>query len=194
MIEEMIKYLPEYQVKAINQLLNENMADSIIESLGEIGSVLDPLFHNTICPTIINGGKQINVIADEVTILLDGRMLPSYNPEKFLEEIKAFSGDGELSIIEYNKGPSTIDMGLFNTLSKIIRELDPEGIPIPYLATGVTDGRIFYDLGIHTYGFTPMLQEKNFNILNLMHSDNERIPIKALEFGTEAIYRLLQRF
>ena len=41
------------------------------------------------------------------------------------------------------RAPAEPDLGLFDTLAGVIRELDPGGIPMPLLQIGVTDGRFF---------------------------------------------------
>ena len=72
--------------------------------------------------------------------------------------------------------------------------LQPEGHPIPFVMMGVTDARFFSKLGIQTYGFTPMQLPPDFKFAELAHAANERIPIEALVFGTQAIYEVLLRF
>ena len=39
-----------------------------------------------------------------------------------------------------------------------------------------------------------MTLPEDFNFSNLIHAANERIPVKAVEFGTNAITQALQRF
>jgi acetylornithine deacetylase/succinyl-diaminopimelate desuccinylase-like protein len=79
-------------------------------------------------------------------------------------------------------------------LARVLRELDPEGVPVPLLQPGVTDARFFASLGIQTYGFVPLRLPPDFNFLEVVHAADERVPVSALEFGTEAIFRALQRF
>ena len=55
-------------------------------------------------------------------------------------------------------------------------------------------GMFFAPLGIQTYGFIPMRLPSDFKFLQLIHAADERVPVSALEFGTEAIFRALQRF
>jgi acetylornithine deacetylase/succinyl-diaminopimelate desuccinylase-like protein len=57
-----------------------------------------------------------------------------------------------------------------------------------------TDGRHFAGLGIQTYGWMPMNLPADFDFLKTIHAANERVPVSALEFGAEALYRLLLRF
>jgi acetylornithine deacetylase/succinyl-diaminopimelate desuccinylase-like protein len=85
-------------------------------------------------------------------------------------------------------------MSLFDTLSGILSEADPDGIPVPLLLPAFTDARFFSRLGIQTYGFLPMKLPAGFNFNQTIHAADERIPAEALHFGTEAIYKALQRF
>jgi len=56
---------------------------------------------------------------------------------------------------------------------------------------GVSDARFFARLGIQTYGFLPMRLPADMNFMSLIHAADERIPVDALEFGTQAISRVL---
>ena len=85
-------------------------------------------------------------------------------------------------------------MGLFDTLAGILREADPDGIPVPLLFPAITDARFFSRLGIQTYGFLPMKLPAGFNFNETVHAADERIPAEALSFGAGAIYKALQRF
>jgi len=85
-------------------------------------------------------------------------------------------------------------MGLYDTLAEILREGDPGSTPTPMLFPAVTDARLFARLGIQTYGFTPLKLPPDINFEQLFHAADERVPVKALIFGADAIYQLLQRF
>ena len=85
-------------------------------------------------------------------------------------------------------------MGLFSTLTDILREAEPGSVPIPLLLSGVTDSRFFSRLGIQTYGFLPMPLPAGFDFSRLIHAADERIPVAAIEFGTNAIYQVFSRF
>jgi len=62
------------------------------------------------------------------------------------------------------------------------------------MLTSPTDARLYNRLGIQTYGFQPVKLPPDIQIEQLAHSADERIPVDALEFSTNAIYKLLQRF
>jgi acetylornithine deacetylase/succinyl-diaminopimelate desuccinylase-like protein len=99
----------------------------------------------------------------------------------------------EIELVRHDLGPAEPDMGLFDMLAGVLQEADPEGIPVPLLLTGTTDACYFSRLGIQTYGFTPMNLPADLNFIQAVHAINERIPVEAMVFGTEAIYQALRR-
>lgn len=195
MIEAMSSAMGGVAGALFNQLTNPALAPSILKMLGERGKVFGPLLHNTVSPTILHASNKINVIPGEVSVELDGRLLPGFTPDDMLREIRAILGSGvDLEVVRHDPGPAEPNMALFETLSGILRDADPEGIPTPLLLSGVTDGRFFSQLGIQTYGFLPMTLPEDFNFTQIIHSANERIPAAAIEFGAKAIYEALKRF
>jgi acetylornithine deacetylase/succinyl-diaminopimelate desuccinylase-like protein len=178
----------------IGQLLNPWLTDRVLNLLGDRGRLFAPLLHNTVSPTVLHGSDKFNVIPSQVTVELDGRLLPGFMPDDLFDEVRAIAGeDAEFEVILHDPGWSEPDMGLFDTLADILREADPDGIPIPLLLTGITDGRLFSRLGIQTYGFLPMPLPEDLNFTQTIHAADERIPAEAVEFGANAIYRALER-
>ena len=195
MVETIASVLPSAQGLILRGLLNPALTNGLLALLGSTGAVLDPLLHNTVSPTILHGSDKINVIPCQACVELDGRLLPGHTPDELVAELRQLVGDEVgLEIARYEPGPPEPDMGLFATLTGILREADPGGIPMPLLLAGVTDGRHFARLGIQTYGFTPMKMPPGFEYWKLAHAADERIPVESLGFGVEALYRLLQQF
>src|SRR5919107_1309041 len=176
-------------------LLEPRLTDRMLDLLRSKGQVFDPMLHNTVNATIVRGGEKINVIPSEVTVELDGRLLPGYSPADMIAELHRLVGeDVEFEVISHDPGPSEPDMTLFDTLSGILSEADPDGIPVPLLMPAFTDARFISRLGIQTYGFLPMKLPAGFNFNETIHAADERIPAEALSFGADAIYKALQRF
>lgn len=176
-------------------LLNPAVTDRVLDIMGDKGRVFDAVLHNIVNATIVHGGNKINVIPSQVELNFDVRILPGIRLETLLDELQQLLGtDVKLDVLFFEKGPDKIDMSLFDTLSQIIKEEDKEGIPIPFIVSGVTDARFFSRLGIQTYGFTPMILPEDIDFSKLIHSSNERIPVAALKFGTESIYKLIKRY
>ncbi len=179
----------------LGQLTNPILTNKVLDLLGQRGRVFDPLLHNSVSATILHGSEKINVIPSEVSVELDGRLLPGYQPDDLIGELRQIVGnDVEWEVIRHDPGPAEPDMGLFDTLADILREADADGVHVPLLLSGVTDGRFFSQLGIQTYGFLPMPLPEDFNFTQTIHAANERIPVNAMDFGTNAIYKALQRF
>jgi len=109
-------------------LLNPRLTDRTLGLLGSKGRAFDPLLHNTVAATIVRGGEKINVIPSEVTVELDGRLLPGYTPTDLMAELRRLVGDDiEFEVIRHDPGPAEPDMGLFETLAGVLREADPDG-------------------------------------------------------------------
>ena len=179
----------------LRQLLNPRLTDCILKLLGTKGKGLESLFHNTVNATIVRGGEKINVIPSEIMLELDGRLLPGFKPQDMIAELRHVIGDEvELEVVRHDPGPAEPDMGLFDTLAGILAESDPGSVSFPMLMPGVTDGRFFSRLGIQTYGFTPMNLPPDLNLLQVAHAADERISIESLDFGANAIYKVLQRY
>src|SRR5690606_15406156 len=130
----------------------------------------------------------------EVTLACDGRLLPGFRPDDLIAELRTLLGDAfEVELDRHDPGPPATDMGWFDTLAGVLREADPEGIPVPMVLPAATDARHFAELGIQTYGFTPMQLPPDLAFLSTVHAADERIPVEAVRFGTEAIYATLWR-
>ena len=179
----------------LGALLRPKLTDRVLDRLDDRARLFDVLLHNTASATIVRGGHAHNVVPGEVSVDLDCRLLPGFGPEDVFTELRGLVGvDVHLELVRYDPGPPAPDMTLFDTLGGILRELEPAARPVPLLLPGVTDGRFFARLGIQTYGFLPMQLPQEMRFMDLVHAEDERIPADALEFGTSAIRRLLERF
>jgi acetylornithine deacetylase/succinyl-diaminopimelate desuccinylase-like protein len=194
-VDRIAAEVPRKEATVLRSLLKPRLTDVALRLLGERGTSLEPMLRNTVNATIVRGGEKINVVPSEIEVELDGRALPGVSPEQLIAELHALVGqDIELELVRHDPGPAEPDLGLFDTLAEVIRELDPEGIPVPLLQIGVTDGRFFSQAGVQTYGFLPMRLPEGFQFAKLIHAADERIPVDALEFGAEAVWRAIQRF
>jgi acetylornithine deacetylase/succinyl-diaminopimelate desuccinylase-like protein len=194
MLTEIAKTLGGMPGMLIGQLTNPLVADRIVKSLGTSGNMFSPLLHNTISPTILQASDKINVIPAEVSVELDGRLLPGFKPEDMTRELRALLGDDfDIEFSVFDPGPSEPNMGMFSTLADVLREQDPQGYPVPYVVGGVTDARFFSLIGIQTYGFTPLKLPDDFNFQTAIHAADERVPVDAVDFGTQAIFKAIQK-
>jgi acetylornithine deacetylase/succinyl-diaminopimelate desuccinylase-like protein len=185
----------------IKLLLRPRFTNWALGKMGERGALFDAMLHNTVAPTVVAGGSVPNVTPGEVTLQLDGRILPGYTEEDLVRELRSVLGDlghgtnaPEITSRYYDPGPGAPDLGLFQTLASVIQEADPGAIVLPTLIPGTTDARFFSRLGIQTYGFLPMNLPREINFTSMFHAENERIPLDALEFGADAIQKSIRRY
>ena len=84
---------------------------------------------------------------------------------------------------------SPIDHPFFEATRKVIGEMNPEAVVVPYMSAGATDSRFLRHKGIASYGFLPfpMAVEDKAK----MHGNDERIELKSLDWGVEFLYRLV---
>jgi len=195
MIRGIAEALPRPAGAVLTRLLDPRLTDRLLSALPDRGRLFDPLLHNTVSPTIVTGGVARNVIPGEVSVELDGRLLPGQTPEDLLRELRAVAGtDAELEVVRSEPGPPEPDFGLFGLLSGILREADPSGTPIPMLLPAITDARHFGRLGIQGYGFTPLQLPKGFRFSETIHAADERVPAAAVNWGADRMYRVLERY
>jgi acetylornithine deacetylase/succinyl-diaminopimelate desuccinylase-like protein len=194
-------------LEAIRDALDEPLKSSVAalldpahtdEALGELGPLsrgLDAALHNTVNATIVSGGLKINVIPSEVKVQLDGRLLPGFGPDDMLRELRAVVGpDPELEVVLVGPAQPEIDLSQLDLFASVLKEADPGCVPIPSLVTGGTDARHFARLGIRTYGFLPLNVPADFNSASTIHAADERVPVRALEFGADCVYEAVMRY
>jgi acetylornithine deacetylase/succinyl-diaminopimelate desuccinylase-like protein len=193
MFEAMSGAVPAPIGPALKQITNPIRTDAVLDQLGAQSLMFDAMLHHTVAATVVQGGHKVNVIPSEVTVELDGRMLPGFTADQFLAELRAVIGDDvELEVTRHDPGPPQPDLGMFDTLAGVLRAADPDGIPVPFLLPAVTDARHFAKLGIQTYGFLPMNLPEDFNFLATVHAADERVPARAVEFGANAMFEVLR--
>lgn len=195
MLTVMAHALPLHERLALRGLLQEHATNPLLRALGKQAAPLDAILHNTASPTVIRGGESSNVIPTELSVELDGRVLPGYDPGDLLRELEDLAGGlAEFELVdEEPPPPADADLTLYPMLADIISRRDPGSVPIPALLPGYTDARYFARLGIQTYGFLPMRLPREITV-DLIHAPDERVPADAIRFGTECLLEAIQRY
>jgi acetylornithine deacetylase/succinyl-diaminopimelate desuccinylase-like protein len=195
-VETIADALPRPQRTLLRGLLVPRLTDGVLALLPqEQRRTFAPILRNTATTTILRGGSKINVVPSEIELELDGRLLPGFTPDDLIRELHDLAGeDVELELVRHDPGPAQPDLSWLDGLGTILRELDPEAVPVPLLMPAVTDARFFAPLGIQTYGFLPLRLPPGFKLFSIIHAADERVPVDALRFGTEAVGRAVERY
>ena len=190
---------PEVAQMILAILASEDTADAAIDAL-PVDNLqkleLRAMAHNTIAPTLLQAGSQINVIPSEAEVSLDARILPGWTTEMFLEEIRTIFGeDIDVEFIDPDLALEADPASpLFDLIKDVVREHDPEATVIPTLIVGGTDAQRVAGLGIKVYGFAPEMFISGLNDLDRIHGHDERINIRSLQWGTHVLYDVVARF
>lgn len=156
--------------------------------------IYNAMLRNTISLTVLRGGTKANVIPSESSAILDCRLIPGTDKEKFLKEVRGRLGEEiEIEVLSESESlpASPLDTELYRAIETWASENDP-GCPIvPFLLPGATDSRFLREKGIITYDFCPFrLTEKE---LMRVHAHNERIDLENLKYGTKALTEILKK-
>lgn len=144
--------------------------------------------------TIVNAGIRGNVIPSDATATLNVRVLPGADITAVVAELQRVAAEPQVRL-ELKGTPqpappvSPVTTALFGAMESAAREMSPAAVVIPFMSTGGTDGAVLRGKGIPTYGILPMPLPMEDELR--MHGDNERVPLEALGWATEYMYRVL---
>jgi acetylornithine deacetylase/succinyl-diaminopimelate desuccinylase-like protein len=144
---------------------------------------------NSISLTTLNAGVKHNVIPAEAAATLDVRLVPGYDPERFIAELKAVIDDDKVAVervFESSTPPSRLDTELYAVMTRAAKDAIEDVVVVPGVSTGFTDSRVFRRLGVPAYGFVPWLLGPEEQ--GRAHGNDERISIENLRLGMQILH------
>jgi len=175
---------------------------------GPWGELYDGLVRNIFVPTIVGGGFRANVLPGTAEATVNMRMLPGQKPRPLIAELRRVVDDrrveiepivtGDATVEETldafdkraEQAPTTTDTDLYRTLVREGRRQWPGAEVTPALFEAGTDATPWRSRGIPVYGIYPY--PISHGDLKAMHGNDERVPIRGLEQGTDMLTRVLQ--
>ena len=184
------------------------LADGSLTDDAELGRLCDPayartlraLLRDTMSPDVIHTGVKYNVIPGDATIQVDVRVLPGMTEDDAVALVRERIGDDlidacEIEVLVWGAPVESPASGpLWDAMVQTIRDHDPDGIPLPLMATFGTDAKVTVPMGIPTYGFSPLKLQPEERFLDRFHGVDERISLSALRFGLPVLYDVTRRF
>jgi acetylornithine deacetylase/succinyl-diaminopimelate desuccinylase-like protein len=158
----------------------------------------DPLYNAVLRSgqslTLVAGGIRSNVIPSEGRSTFNVRVLPNDDVRGIVREMQRVGGEPRVTFrltgtVQPAPPPSPITSALFHSMEAAAKAMEPRTTVIPFMSTGATDGAVLRAKGIPTYGILPMPLVMDDELR--MHGDNERVPIAALGWAAEYLYRVL---
>jgi acetylornithine deacetylase/succinyl-diaminopimelate desuccinylase-like protein len=193
----------------LKTLLNSKDAKAVQEADRQVSQ--NPLLHavmrNTIAPVLLKAGFRGNVIPGSAEATVNLRLIPGTNFDGLLANIRRVIGDDRVNIslapastAEGARGvellklssrltPSPKDTSLYRALEQSAHSIWPKSPVTAYLFQAGTDAIAWRGRGVPVYGIYPY--PITADDLRRMHGNDERVPVKSLEQGTELIYQAL---
>ncbi|MEQ1690412.1 MAG: M20/M25/M40 family metallo-hydrolase [Gemmatimonas sp.] len=146
--------------------------------------------------TLMSGGIRNNVIPSEGTATFNTRVLPNDDVTAIVAAFNRVGGEKQVTFA-LSGSPrvappvSPVSTALYRAMDASALAMVPTTTVIPFMSTGGTDGAALREKGIPTYGILPMPLPMEDELR--MHGDNERVPVPALGWAAEFLYRTLQR-
>jgi acetylornithine deacetylase/succinyl-diaminopimelate desuccinylase-like protein len=144
--------------------------------------------------TLLEGGIRVNVIPSSGTAHFNVRALPDEDIRALVAAMADAAGEPSVRVElvgEPKAAPpgSPVETALYRAMSEAAVTLAPDAVVMPFMSTGATDGAALRAVGIETYGILPFPMPVEDELR--MHGDDERVPVRALGWGTEFLYRTL---
>lgn len=156
---------------------------------------LDALLHTTLCVTMAQGARQVNVIPARVSAMISARVLPGETGDEILAYIQQYLTGGiqvrRVSGIDpvHEDTPHSEE---FACVAKTIQDVYGTDVMVmPSLMLFATDSRYYADIAKHIFLFSGYEQDQRWGP---MHGVNEKIPADALPGGRAFFMQLLQNY
>ncbi len=152
--------------------------------------LVEPMLGVSFAPTRIFASEKINVIPSRARLAVDCRVPPGLGGDAAREAIEEVVGAGDYRVewteqVVGNRSPFDSPLALF--IRGWVAEREPQAVCVPTVLPGFTDSRTFRDAfpDCAAHGFFPHRFATRFETDPLIHSADERIDVRDLEFATD---------
>jgi carboxypeptidase PM20D1 len=144
---------------------------------------------------IQNPEGSVNQVSQTATAYYDCRLLPNKSERPLLLKLLFRIVDPRIKITILDESPeaepSKLDEHYLN-MKKAIETVYPNAKVIPLLFPATTDNSYFRNVNVQSFGVLPF--ELNKEMVESVHSNNEKIPVKAIEQGIQVYLELLKQY
>lgn len=186
-LAQALEFLAPYKQNPSPEILLALLEQSGLMALPQVGAMV----RNTLSLTVLDAGHKTNVIPDQATAHLDGRLLPGQNGGEFIEEIIGALDEPKIEIKRITvdeASQSTWQGDDYQVIAEVLGQAFPEAVIAPSLMPGTSDSRFFRYRGINAYGVCPAVIP--MADLATVHGVDEKISEQNLINGA-AVYTKL---
>jgi len=172
--------------------------DELRERDPALALLVEPMLGVTLTPTRISASEKINVIPSVAELQVDCRVPPGHGEETARKRIDEVLG-GEGYALEFSEqvvgNASPVASPLMDALRGWVAEEDPGAEVLPTILPGFTDSRTFRAAfpDCVAYGWFPQRHQSFYETWPLIHSADERIDVRDLEWATRCYADVTRR-
>ncbi len=162
-------------------------ADILYNSPQDVGRT-----RTTCVATMLKAGHAENALPQTATATVNCRVFPGTSVEEVKGTLQKLSGDKvELKLINNPvvAKPSPIRADVMAAVTKAVHSVYPGTPIVPDMVSYATDGAIFSQAGIPTYGAASTFSKES-DVFS--HGLNERLPVESFDKGLTYYYVLLK--
>jgi acetylornithine deacetylase/succinyl-diaminopimelate desuccinylase-like protein len=187
---------PPEEAVLYENVANPEMTHDIQQHFLETFPYHYSILRSSVVPTVIDAGFRRNVIPSEASAILDIRMLPDEDVERFYQSLAEVIDDPRVEIVPEHvyrpaAPPSAIDNEMFQALERVAVEMHPRTTVLPVMSTGATDSAQLRAKGVQSYGIGPSRTVDEINSGYGAHGDNERVAEDAFVSMVEYLWRVV---
>ena len=144
---------------------------------------------------IQNPDGSVNQVSQTATAYYDCRLLPNKSERPLLMKLLFRIVDPRIKITVIDESPEAEPSKLdehFEKMKTAIKQVYPNANVIPLLFPATTDNSYFRNVNIPSFGVLPF--ELNKEMVESVHANNEKIPVKAIQQGIDVYEELLKLY
>ena len=154
------------------------------------------MLRTSVVPTMLKAGIKSNVIPPTAEATLDVRALPDEDLPTLRESLAKLINDSQVQVVPANEPfmmvpspASSLHTEMFTALEQAQKQVFPEAITLPSMATGATDSSFLRVKGVQAYGLhIPRTAEEN----RTPHGNDERVQLEQLGNFVHYLYTAVQ--
>ncbi len=195
-VKEMLISMAPHMKGMSFPLKNVELLFPIIKKVLGKSPITNSLIRTTIAFTMIGGGDAANVLPQKAWATANLRILQGDSVESTIEHIKNVNPGYDIEIEKLHVSEpsliSNMDSQTYEILINTIKDIYPNVLIMPYLMSGGTDSRKYYNLCENIYRFMAVnVTQKDFDSI---HSNNERISFDNLSNMINFYIKLIENF
>lgn len=167
--------------------LDQEAADTLFNEPSYVGQT-----RTTCVATMLSGGHAPNALPQSATATVNCRIFPGMPLATVRDTLARLAGkdvDIQLLAEPFWSDASPLRDDVLAAVTRSVQAVAPGVRIVPNQASGMTDGAVFRNVGISTFGVAGVFMKGSDNFA---HGLNERVPVKGFYDSLEIWYRLVK--